>query len=163
MAQTVRRILVPIDFSEHSRHALEHALALAEPLGASVDLLHVWVPPRHVAPDTLLLVPGAADASLETTGLTHAGRELHAWLERYRASPVPLQAHIERGHAADTIAHVAERGYDLIVMGTHGRTGLARVMLGSVAQKVATLAPCPVMTVREVEGEASTQGSHAPS
>ncbi|HSP79376.1 MAG TPA: universal stress protein [Myxococcaceae bacterium] len=159
MAQTVRRILVPIDFSEHSRHALEHALSLAEPLGASVDLLHVWVPPRHVAPDTLLLVPGSADASLETTGLTHAGRELHAWLERYRSSPVLLQAHLERGHAAETIAHVAEHGYDLIVMGTHGRTGLARVMLGSVAQKVSTLAPCPVMTVRATEPESASAPS----
>jgi universal stress protein A len=153
MAQIVRRILVPIDFSEHSRHALEHALSLAEPLGASVDLLHVWVPPRHVAPDTLLLVPGAADASVETLGLAHAGRELHEWLERYRSRPVPLQAHLERGHAAETIAHLAQHGYELIVMGTHGRTGLSRLVLGSVAQKVATLAPCPVMTVRTAAPE----------
>jgi nucleotide-binding universal stress UspA family protein len=151
MAPPIRRILVPTDFSEHSRQALERALALAERMGASVDLLHVWEPPRHLEPFAADLLPEPPGATQETLGLAQAGRLLHDWLERYRSSSVPLHVHLERGPSADTILRFASGGYDLVVMGTHGRTGLARLMMGSVAQKVATRASCPVMTVHATE------------
>jgi nucleotide-binding universal stress UspA family protein len=153
MAQPIRRILVPTDFSEHSQRAIQYALTLAERMGASVDLLHVWEPPLHLEPETLVMVSGDPGTTLETYGLAHAGRLLRAWAEQYRSSAVPLNVHLERGHAADTILRVAHGGYDLVVMGTHGRTGLSRLLMGSVAQKVSALAPCPVMTVHRDEQE----------
>lgn len=147
MAPLIHRILVPTDFSEHSQRAAEYALSLAERMGASVDLLHVWEPPVHMEPETLVMVPGDVGTPLEMVGLAQAGRLLHAWAERYRSGSVPVSVHLERGPAADTILRVAEGEYDLVVMGTHGRTGLARLFMGSVAQKVAARASCPVLTV----------------
>ncbi|MGZ3458760.1 MAG: universal stress protein, partial [Archangium sp.] len=97
MAQLIRRILVPTDFSEHSRRALEHALSLAEAMGASVDLLHVWEPPWNLTADAVSMMAGVANSSVETEALAQAGRELHAWVERYGASPVPLHPRLEAG------------------------------------------------------------------
>jgi nucleotide-binding universal stress UspA family protein len=154
MAPPIRRILVPTDFSEHSRQALERALELAERMGASIDLLHVWDPPGHLEPYTVDLLPESPGGGLETQGLAQAGRLLNAWSEQYGSRSVPLHVHLARGPAAETILLFATNGYDLLVMGTHGRTGLARLMMGSVAQKVARRAPCPVMTVHASEHEA---------
>lgn len=157
MTRPIHRILVPTDFSEHSRRALEYAFSLAQRMGASVDLLHVWEPPVHIAPEALMMMPGWQDASVEKYGLAQAGQRLHDWAEPYRSGPVPLQVHLERGIPADAILRAAERGYDLVVMGTHGRTGLARLMMGSVAQKVSARASCPVMTVHGAESEEVAQ------
>ena len=151
MAPPIRRILVPTDFSEHSRQALERALELAERMGASIDLLHVWDPPGHLEPYTVDILPEAPGAGLETQGLAQAGRLLNAWSEQYGSRSVPLHLHLARGPAAETILLFVSNGYDLLVMGTHGRTGLARLMMGSVAQKVARRASCPVMTVHASE------------
>jgi nucleotide-binding universal stress UspA family protein len=153
MAPPIRRILVPTDFSPHSKQALERALTLAERMGASVDVLHVWEPPAHLEWYIVDLVPSAPAADVETMSLAQAGRLLQEWVEPYRSSPVPLQPHLERGPSADTIVRFAASGYDLVVMGTHGRTGLARLMMGSVAQKVVARASCPVMTVHGTESE----------
>ncbi|HEY0093043.1 MAG TPA: universal stress protein [Archangium sp.] len=151
MAQPIRRILVATDFSEYSRRAMEYALSLAERMNASIDLLHVWEPPPHLESESLMMVPGEPGTPLESSGLAQAGRLLHAWSERYHAHSVPLQVHLERGSAADTIVRFAHSGYDLVVMGTHGRTGLARLFMGSVAQKVVARATCPVLTVHGME------------
>lgn len=159
MAPLIRRILVPTDFSEHSQRATEYALSLAERMGASVDVIHVWEPPTHLEPETLVMVPGDEGAQLEMIGLAQAGRLLHAWAERYQTSPVKVQVHLERGPAADTIIGFAERGYDLVVMGTHGRTGLARLFMGSVAQKVAARASCPVLTVHATQAAEASGAS----
>lgn len=149
MDPAIRRILVPTDFSEHSRRALEQALVLAEKMGASIDLLHVWEPPWSVNADAVTMMAGSATTTAETTGLAQAGRDLHAWVEQYGKGSVTVRPHVEQGPPPDTLLRVIEEGkYDLVVMGTHGRTGLARLVLGSVAQKVAARAPCPVLTVR---------------
>jgi nucleotide-binding universal stress UspA family protein len=158
MAQPIRRILVPTDLSEHSQRALDQALSLAERMGASVDVLHVWEPPRRMESETLMMVPGEPDTPLETFGLAQAGRLLHAWLAPYHPTLVPLRVHLERGSAVDTIVHFAQQGYDLVVMGTHGRTGLSRLMMGSVAQKVSTRSTVPVMTVHREEEAAHPAG-----
>jgi nucleotide-binding universal stress UspA family protein len=159
MTQPIQRILVPTDFSEHSRRAMEYALSLAQRMGASVDLLHVWEPPVHIAPDALMMMPGWEDSSVEKYGLAHAGHQLHHWAEPYTSGLVPVQVRLERGIPADTILRTAERGYDLVVMGTRGRTGLARLLMGSVAQKVSARASCPVMTVRGPEAEEEARPS----
>jgi nucleotide-binding universal stress UspA family protein len=153
MAQPIRRILVATDFSEYSRRAMQYALSLAERMGASIDLLHVWEPPPHLESESLVLVPGEPGSPLESSGLAQAGRLLQAWSERYHSDSVPLRLHLERGPAADTILRVSNTGYDLVVMGTHGRTGLARLFMGSVSQKVVARATCPVLTVHGMEEE----------
>lgn len=157
MAPLIHRILVPTDFSEHSQRAAEYALSLAERMGASVDFLHVWEPPAHLEPETLILVPGDLETSMEVAGLAQAGRLLHAWAGRYQSGPVPVGVQLERGPAADTIVRFAQGGYDLVVMGTHGRTGLARLFMGSVAQKVAARASCPVLTVQGTQAPVAAQ------
>lgn len=145
------RILVPTDFSAHSDAALEYARALAARFGASMHLLHVIgdplvptvigaVPEMYFGPEapaTRMVLLEEARARLARR-LTHADRQSH-----HATSEVLF------GSPAYTIAEYADvNGYDLIVMGTHGRTGLAHVLMGSVAEKVVRTASCPVLTVR---------------
>ncbi len=148
MTTPYRRILVPTDFSDNSRAALEQAVSLAKALGASIDLLHVWEPPRYIAPDLMLTVPGWSAVSLEQYSRAEAAKALEQYLQTLPPQ-VTLKAHLEVGDAAASIVRFAkEQGEDLIVMSTHGRGALSRLMLGSVAQKVVAHAECPVMTIR---------------
>jgi nucleotide-binding universal stress UspA family protein len=105
--------------------------------------------------DAVSMMAGVTNNSMETAAeLAQAGRELHAWARQYGSGAVPLHVHLEHGPAADTILRVAqEGGYDLVVMGTHGRTGIARLVLGSVAQRVASASVCPVLTVHGKDEE----------
>jgi nucleotide-binding universal stress UspA family protein len=157
MAQPIRRILMATDFSEYSRRAMQYALSLAERMGASIDLLHVWEPPAHLDSEGMVMASGEPWSQVESSGLAQAGQLLQAWSEHYHSGSVPLRVHLERGSAADTILRVSNTGYDLVVMGTHGRTGLARLFMGSVAQKVVARATCPVLTVHGMEEEQEAQ------
>ncbi|MDQ3264292.1 MAG: universal stress protein [Myxococcota bacterium] len=148
MTTQYRRILVPTDFSDNSRVALEQAVSLAQALGASIDLLHVWEPPRYIAPDLMLAVPGWSAVSLEQYSRAEAAKALEQYLQTLPPQVV-LKSHLEVGDAAASIVRFAkEQGSDMIVMSTHGRGALSRLMLGSVAQKVVSHAECPVMTLR---------------
>lgn len=137
--ESIRKILVPVDFSSCSRSAVGHALALAaRAFHASVDILHVWETPialeRHPAPPTDLLATGGME-------------DLIVAAERESVKVGRLQ---ETGEPVSKILEVAARGnYDLIVMGTHGRTGIAHDYLGSMAEKVIRRAPCAVLTYNE--------------
>ena len=148
--QPIKRILVPVDFSTCSRLALERASVLAESLEATIDLLHVWQPPPIVAPEAMI------GTSTENPGLVQVARQqaeiaMNEFVKRARDSGARIEAtRVEPGDPARTIVDEADRGnYDLIAMGTHGRTGLAHLLLGSVAEKVVRRASRPVMTVRE--------------
>jgi nucleotide-binding universal stress UspA family protein len=144
----IGKILVPIDFSEHSRQAMHDALDLAARLGAEVTLLHVYVLPTQG--DVVLTAGAHAE-------LMHAADTLMASaLAEARSWTVPVESLTEHGPVAETIARVAGDGlYDLVVIGTHGRTGLKRFLLGSVAERVLRHSPAPVLTVREASaGEA---------
>ena len=144
----INRILLPVDFSPCSRAAFEYGVSLAAQLGASLDVLHVLVPPNFVERDLAgALAPPTTFKEYERT---QAAREMENFLAASSLKGKPgIKARIEEGEPAATIAKIAEqRGCELIVMGTHGRTGLARVLLGSVAEKVVRHAPCPVLTVR---------------
>lgn len=117
----IRRILVPTDFGQASDAALAQARELAAALGASLHLVHVVEDAERA---------DALAASLEAA-LGH-------------------QTALLSGPTARTIVeYAADRAFDLIVMGTHGRTGVAHLLLGSVAEQVVRTAPCPVLTVRE--------------
>jgi nucleotide-binding universal stress UspA family protein len=132
-------ILHPTDFSEPSDFAFELACALARDYGARLLILHVVPPP---------LFHGEVVDRRAETGFTKGIREL---LERRRPTDatVPVEHVLDDGDPAGVTVHLAqERRCDLIVMGTHGRTGLGRLLMGSVAERVMRAAPCPVITVR---------------
>lgn len=140
------KILVPVDFSEHSDLALASAGSLARRFGAELDVLHVVG--ELGVPD-----PYFADAA-ELRALTKAARErvpeaLAETVDRVLGEDVSAGSHMEVGRPPVTIAEFAdEHGSDMIVVGSHGRTGMERVFLGSVAEGVVRRAPCPVLTVK---------------
>lgn len=143
----ITRILVPTDFSATADAALDYAHVLAERFGAALELLHVLDDP-FVADGMAAEAYISEAPALRTSMLQEAQERL-----RHRASAregVPtITTEVLFGHGARTIAeHATERGSDLIVMGTHGRTGFAHLLLGSVAEQLVRTAPCPVLTVR---------------
>ncbi|MGE6758994.1 universal stress protein [Corallococcus interemptor] len=143
------RILVPVDLKDGSRSVVDYALQLARPFGATVDVLHAWEPPQYVAPDLLVASPGWDATALESMARDTAGKELESLLRSVDGTaPVALSHRVVIGEAGNVVLEEAERGkYDLIVMGTHQRKGLTRMLLGSVAQKVVGRAACPVLTL----------------
>ncbi len=148
---TPSRILVPVDLMEGSQAILDYAVQLARPFNASIEVLHTWEPPQYVAPDLLVAAPGWNPQSLEKTALDAARKELETLIGQFNA-PASITHRIEVGEPAAAILRIAETGgFDLIVMGTHGRRGLPRLLLGSVAQKVIARAHCPVLTLHVTE------------
>jgi universal stress protein A len=144
---TITRILVPTDFSETADAALAYAKGLAVRLGASVHLMHVFddiFATSAYAPEVYAPLP---DDVRERTL-----RGIEAQLDERLPVPVRLRLNgtteIRTGLTATAIVECAkERDIDLIVMGTHGRGGVAHLLLGSVAERVVRVAPCPVLTV----------------
>jgi nucleotide-binding universal stress UspA family protein len=143
--KTVRRLLCATDLSAASRPAWEHAQHLGRLFGAEVLLLHVLpVAPVPTTPD----LPWGLIDELRQIGERQAREGLDALLDGSRDSGVKARARLELGTPTARILEVArEEAADVVVMGTHGRTGLGRVLLGSVADRVVRLAPCPVVTV----------------
>ena len=161
MKPTLSRILVPTDFSVSSDAALEYGKLLAEEFGASLHLLHVieepstagaWGSEAYLAelPRMREAAQQAAEARLDRSFTTTERERLRVTTE------------IADGRPARTIVDVGRRrGTDLIVMGTHGRSGIAHLLLGSVTEKVLRTASCPVLAVRTVEHESDVAGSRA--
>jgi len=153
-ARAVGRILVATDFSEPSRAALDYAANLAKKLEASVDLLHVWEAPTFVVPGTgmtsIYVGSGAGEQTIEEVMRQSANHAMDEFVAKAKARGVAVRSmKTEQGRPAHAIVEAAKSGeYDLIVIGTHGRTGLPRVLLGSVAENVVRHARCPVLTVR---------------
>jgi universal stress protein A len=139
----LREILVPVDFSPCSRKALQYAIPLAKQFGATVTVVHVAQEcvqnPEMILGDAQILEAGQ-------TALNDLVREI--------GDSVRVQAIVRLGQPASGIVEVAqELQSDLIILSTHGRSGLAHVLLGSTAEKVVRHAPCPVLVVREKEHE----------
>lgn len=145
----IKRILVPIDFSPASELALEDAADLARGLGAEIDLLHVWELPALVGPQEVYIgaaMPAATINAIEAQ--SEKAVEQVAIEARAKNMPV-LKARALPGSPYHIIVDEAERGrYDLIVVGTHSRKNIARLLLGSVAEQVVRHAPCPVLVAR---------------
>jgi nucleotide-binding universal stress UspA family protein len=142
----VRRILCPTDFSEFSRHALDHAIAIARWYESTITLLHVCavVPMAAYAPGSGVL-PSAVLTPEDREAILAAMKQ---FAERDAATSVPMEFEIVEGSAAAAILAKAEAApADLLVMGTHGRSGFERLVLGSVTEKVLRQAACPVLTV----------------
>ncbi len=138
-----KKILVPTDFGDSSEAALAYAGDLAKALGAEIVVLHSYEIPTVGFPDGTLV----ATAELAGRVLEGAKAGLDAAVRKSEAG-VPVQTLVKQGDAWRTIVDCAEEvGAGLIVMGTHGRRGLPRALLGSVAEKVVRTASCPVLTV----------------
>jgi len=144
----ITRILVPTDFSPTADAALEYAWVLAERFGASLQLLHVLDDP-FVADGMAAEAYISEAPALRTAMLDDARDRLRHRATLRGAAGTPIETEVLFGHGARTIAeYAADRNADLIVMGTHGRTGFAHLLLGSVAERLVRTAPCPVLTVR---------------
>lgn len=145
MQSPIRKILVPVDFSVCSRHALEYALSLAPALGARIDVLNVWNAPVRSSSGEKL---GARGQTLEAIAQTECEREMSEFLAKVaRPDNVALSTAIKFGDP-DVVIVEAAKGYDLVVMGTNGRSGIQLFVVGSVAENVVRRAPCPVLTIR---------------
>ena len=139
-----KRILVGTDFSTHSTAALDYAVSLAERLGASLTVLHVYELPSYAYPDVAVPVPPEMEREIAKAA-THS---IHAACERAAKRGVKLEALVVRGSAWAEIDRVAdEKKIDLVVLGTRGHGKLAHVSLGSVAEKVVRTSKHPVLVV----------------
>lgn len=142
---TPQHLLVPTDFSEYANYALDYAIELANTLQARLTLLHVI----HLTP--------LAMGDIGVSGLlpyleemeTDAQQRMQALLNRVHQAGLQGEIVIVHNVPFQAIIDTAiDNGADLIVMGTHGRTGLTHVLMGSVAERVVRLAPCPVLVTR---------------
>lgn len=141
---TPRKILCPIDFSAGSRHALRVATRLANELGAPLVLAHAWfIPPIAIGGE----FPLPSDSIQAMVDDAHRGLT-DAVTEAKKAGVEKVSSEFLSGPPAERIAELASPG-DLIVMGTHGRTGIPRFLLGSVAERVVRHAKCSVLIARE--------------
>ena len=142
--RTLRTILVPVDFSEPSRAALKYAVRFAQDLGGSLGVLHVLDP---------LLTGGRFESprlrQLKSSSRREATEQLQALRPELVQSGVRHKLFLRHGPATDSIVAFAVKvKADLIIMGSQGRTGLSRLLIGSVAERVVRHAPCPVLVVR---------------
>jgi len=148
----ITRILCPIDFSEHSRRALTHAVALAKWYDSTITVLHVFSVVRATA-----YVPESR--MVEFLVLTEADRkrlvlEVQQFVDAGGHPDVPIEIVVREGDTTgEILGQASALPADLLVLGTHGRSGFRRLLLGSVTEKVLHLASCPVLSVpRGVEG-----------
>jgi nucleotide-binding universal stress UspA family protein len=149
-----RRILMATDFSPTSEAALEEAARLARESGAPLTILHVYESPAGA---TVPYLPAEGYLESLVAARTQAEARMQQLLTRASLRGLELRGVVARGLAGAQIRETAIREKaDLIVMGTHGRRGAARLLLGSVAAHVIATAPCPVLTIRNQASAAAT-------
>jgi len=143
-----RRILVPVDYSEHSKGSLRFAAELAQALGSTLDVVHVWDKPTYVSDAVMVRRPGQEHCSLADLIRESAERDMTEFLANVALPPtLSLTQRLLSGEPASTLVSELKNGdYDLVVVGTHGRTGLSHMLLGSVTEKLIRLSPVPVLT-----------------
>jgi nucleotide-binding universal stress UspA family protein len=149
MTESLNRILVPVDFSAHSEKAIRYATTLANKFGARLSLLHVIEDPFVTgAWQAEVFVPNIPE--LLNDLIKAAKTQLAERRKDLAAHGFIIETAVITGRPATAIVEQASTGkFDLVVMGTHGRTGLSHALLGSVAERVVQKAPCPVLTVRD--------------
>jgi nucleotide-binding universal stress UspA family protein len=142
MAPKLESILVPVDFSECSRAAIEHALFLAKPFGAKVEVLHVWEAPNYRGAEHVIV---RDETGTHLPLVEYVQRQTEIELREFTAG-LPVESSTASGDAFTLIVE-ASKHHDLVVMGTHGRGALSHLFLGSVTERVVRKAHCPVLTV----------------
>jgi nucleotide-binding universal stress UspA family protein len=150
--QPFAKILVPVDFSEHSAEALRTAVALGRSYGAALTLVHVFDPAAYAVPQEFALF---TPMQLERLTREFEDQLAATKSEALKLGAARVETRLLSGTPAFRIADFAkDAGADLIVMGTHGRTGVRHLFLGSVAERVVRAAPCAVLTVKARKTEA---------
>ena len=145
MAFPWKKVLCPIDFSEPARAAMEAAVQIARQFGAELTLFHAYQLPGYTLPEGSVVASPKMLQELAVQAETHLA-EWKRLAEGLGASGVTTEKGI--GEPALEIIDLArEGGYDLVVVGTHGRTGLRHALLGSVAERVVRKAGCPVLSI----------------
>jgi nucleotide-binding universal stress UspA family protein len=158
-AMPVQHILVPVDYSDCSRAALRFAVELAQKYQAGLDVVHVWDRPSYVSDVVMTTTDSVSGKSLVKLIQENAQRDLDDFL---KGSELPQglvrSGRLLSGDPASALLHELKQGkHDLVVVGTHGRTGLSHLLLGSVAEKLARLAPVPVLTVPDQQAQLARQ------
>ena len=145
----IRKILVPVDYSDHSRAALAFAVDLARKTEAVLDIVHVWDRPSYVSDSLVVRHSDGATRTLVEMIRENAEREMEEFLENAKIpSDVRFERRLVSGNPAARILEELKRvGHDIAVMGTHGRTGLMHLLLGSVTEKLVRMSPVPIVTV----------------
>lgn len=143
-----KRILVPVDYSENSRASLEYAARLAQEAGAALCIVHVWDRPTYVT-DALLVGHGPNQRPLGDLIRENAERDMKEFLETATVPEGVLweERLLSGDPASALVKHLEAEPYDLVVVGTHGRSGFAHLLLGSVAERLVRHSPVPVLTV----------------
>lgn len=138
------KILLPTDFSDHANEALRYATQLAQTHAASLCLVHAYDLVPFALPEGPILDPRQAE-----TMRIAVQQQLDRMRREAEAQGLTrVETQLLQGPAASEIVRLAsDQGFDLVVMGTHGRTGLSHLLLGSVTEKVVRRAPCPVLTI----------------
>ena len=148
----IKTILVPTDFSEFAEHAYNWALGLAADCKAKIVLLHAAPTMSHLAFPESVYYPDMA--RMERELIADAEKRVAEFATKKGTRPVTVETRVTVGEAVWEICRMAEKEHaDLIIMGSHGRTGLSHVVLGSVAERVVRHAPCPVLVARRPEPE----------
>lgn len=153
-----KKILVPLDGSEHSLRALDVAIQIAKKFGAKITLIHVYsvsVRPAMMPEPTPMstfgipvMSPSEVSSIIEATRKA-GSRILEEGEQRVKAEGVEVETRLEEGHAVQEIVRVSKEGnYDLIVMGARGISKLREILLGSVSDAVIHHATCPVLVVK---------------
>ena len=144
------RILVPVDFSDHSNEALDTAIQIAKLFGSKIHLLHCYhIQTAGISPYGIVL-PSGYYADIREA----AEKRLNDWHEKVSTEGIKTESMLSADSPSLAINLAAEETEaDLIVMGTRGLSGLKHAMLGSVAERVVRLAPCPVLTVKHPQAD----------
>ncbi|HXH65006.1 MAG TPA: universal stress protein [Mariprofundaceae bacterium] len=145
---TIKRIVVPTDFSPHGRHAVASALEYARLFKAELHVLHVVVPQVYQSEMPEMMMPPVEDFTEDR--LEAARKRLREW-QKTMPGDVDIQTHVIEStkNADDAICEFADSmDADLIVIGSHGHTGLMHMLLGSTAEQVVRHAKCPVLVVK---------------
>ena len=147
----IRKILCPVDFSEGAEHAMRYAVAFADAYDAELVLLHVVELPFLPSYSTA----GVPDLSLPVEQIQEECQDrLDDMVEEQKQIHPDVEGKVVVGAPFVEIIREAREGdFDLLVVGTHGRTGIKHMLIGSVAEKVVRKAPCPVLTVKHPEHE----------
>ncbi|MEE9608134.1 MAG: universal stress protein [Myxococcota bacterium] len=145
MSVEIRRILVPVDFSDHSAAVIEWAAHLAVEHGSRIVLLHAY----HLPVEFQQLEGAYLPPDFWSNVKAEAEQSLGRFAAKLKKRGLKVEAVVREGYAATAIVdEAASQGADLIVIGTHGLSGLKHLLLGSIAERVVQKADCPVLTVK---------------
>jgi len=145
----IRRIMIPIDYSVNSKAALAYGAELALGFGASLDIVHVWDRPTYLTDAVMVQRPGEAHKPIGELIRENAQHDMNEFLSQLSLpAGLSTSSRLIAGEPASALLTELKKGeHDLVVLSTHGRTGFAHLLLGSIAEKLVRSSPVPVLTV----------------